>query len=91
VPAKVETVIYQFDQVGEVAIIGVESEGWGQVGRAIIVRKPDTDLDEAAVLAHCSAQIATFKVPASAVFIDELPHNATAKVLKRELCITHGN
>lgn len=90
-PAEVETVIYQLDQVGEVAIIGVPSERWGEVGRAIIVRKPGTDLDEAAVLAHCSAQLAKFKVPTSAVFIDELPHNATGKVLKRELRLSHGD
>jgi fatty-acyl-CoA synthase len=89
-PAEVETVIYQLDQVGEVAIIGVANDRWGEVGRAIIVRKPDADLDEAAVLAHCSEQLAKFKVPTSAVFIDELPHNATGKVLKRELRLTHG-
>ncbi|MFT6290208.1 MAG: hypothetical protein ACJAR2_000795 [Ilumatobacter sp.] len=57
-PAEVETVIYLLDRVGEVAIIDVESARWGEVGRAIIVGKPDTDLDDAAVLAHCSAQLA---------------------------------
>jgi fatty-acyl-CoA synthase len=89
-PAEVETVIYQLDAVGEVAIIGVPDERWGEVGRAVIVRKPDVELDEDEVLAHCAERLAKFKVPMSAVFIDEIPHNATGKVLKRELRLTHG-
>lgn len=89
-PAEVESVLYQLDQVGEAAIIGVPDERWGEVGRAIIILKPETQLDEATVLAHCAEQLAKFKVPMSAVFVDEIPHNATGKVLKRELRLTHG-
>lgn len=89
-PAEVETVLYQLDAVGEAAIIGVPDERWGEVGRAIIVLKPGAALDEATVISHCTEQLAKFKVPTSAVFVDELPHNATGKVLKRELRLTHG-
>jgi fatty-acyl-CoA synthase len=90
-PAEVETVIYQLQAIGEVAIIGVPDERWGEVGRAIIVRKPDAELGEAEVLAHCKERLAKFKVPKSAVFVDELPHNATGKVLKRELPLSYGS
>ncbi len=89
-PAEVETVLYQLDQVSEAAIIGVPDDRWGEVGRAIIILKPGVQLDEATVLAHCSERLAKFKVPTSAVFVDEIPHNATGKVLKRELRLTHG-
>ncbi len=89
-PAEVENVIYQVPGVAECAVIGVPDERWVEVGRAVIVRAPGSELDEAAVLRHCVAQLARFKVPKSVVFIDELPHNATGKILKRELRDHHG-
>ena len=84
-PAEIENVIYQLPQVGEVAIIGVSDDRWGEVGQAIIVIKPEQTLDEQTVLKHCSDKLAKFKQPQSVRFIDEIPHNATGKVLKREL------
>ena len=84
-PAEIENVIYQLPEVAEVAVIGVADERWGEVGQAVIVVKPDATLDENAVLRHCSERLARFKQPRSVLFMDELPHNATGKVLKREL------
>ena len=84
-PAEIENVIYQLPQVGEVAIIGVPDERWGEVGKAIIVVKPGQTLEEETVLKHCADKLAKFKQPQSVKFIDEIPHNATGKVLKREL------
>ena len=84
-PAEVENVIYQLDAVGEVAVIGVPDARWGEVGRAVIVLKPGAGLTEAAVTNHCRSNLARFKVPQSIVFVAELPHNATGKLLKREL------
>ena len=89
-PAEIENVIYQLPEVGEVAIIGVPDDRWGEVGRAVIVIKPESSLDEATVLKHCSERLATFKRPKSVRFVDEIPHNATGKVLKRELRKTLG-
>ncbi len=40
-------------------------------------------------MAHCRANLARVKVPRSVVFVDELPRNATGKVLKRELREAH--
>jgi fatty-acyl-CoA synthase len=84
-PAEIENVIYQLPQVGEVAIIGVPDDRWGEVGQAIIVIKPEQTLDEQTVFKHCSDKLAKFKQPQSVRFIDEIPHNATGKVLKRVL------
>ena len=84
-PAEIENVIYQLPQVGEVAVIGIPDGRWGEVGQAIIVVKPEQTLDEATVLKHCADKLAKFKQPQSVRFIDEIPHNATGKVLKREL------
>jgi fatty-acyl-CoA synthase len=89
----VENVLYQLPQVAEAAVIGVPSDRWGEVGKAIIVRKPGAELDARDVIEHCVARLAKFKVPATVEFIDVLPRNATGKVLKRELrtqAVGHG-
>jgi fatty-acyl-CoA synthase len=56
---------------------------------AVIVPKPGAALDEAAVLAHCARQLASFKVPKSVLFVDALPKNPSGKLLKRELRLAH--
>jgi len=84
-PAEVENVLYQLPQVAEAAIIGVPSERWGETGKAVLVLKPGQSLDADAVIAHCLANLAKFKVPQSVEFIAALPRNATGKVLKRTL------
>ncbi|HCB36648.1 MAG TPA: acid--CoA ligase [Acidimicrobiaceae bacterium] len=89
-PAEVENVIYQLPQVGEVSVIGVPDEKWVEVGRALVVLKPGKTLESADVVNHCRANLARFKVPQSVLFIEEIPHNATGKVLKRELRETYG-
>jgi len=55
-----------------------------------VVLKEGRQLTEQAIIAHCRANQARFKVPQSVVFLDEIPHNATGKVLKRELRRLHG-
>ncbi len=84
-PAEVENVLFQLPQVADAAVIGVPNERWGEVGMAIIVRKPDQPLAEGDVIEHCLGRLAKFKVPQSVAFVDALPRNATGKVLKREL------
>ena len=83
--------IFELTEVGEVAVIGIPDEKWVEVGRALVVLKEGESLDEAAVINHCRAKLARFKVPQSVLFIDEIPHNATGKVLKRELRDQHGS
>lgn len=84
-PAEVEAVIYQLDAVAEVAVVGVPDERWQEVGRAFVVRRPGAALTEHEIRAHCGARLARFKIPKSVVFLDELPHNATGKIVKSEL------
>ncbi len=84
-PAEVENAIFDLDAVAEVAVIGLPDQRWGEVGCAVIARKPGASLETDAVIAHCHGRLARFKIPKSVVFVDELPHNATGKVLKRIL------
>jgi fatty-acyl-CoA synthase len=84
-PAEVENVLFQLPQVADAAIIGVPNERWGEVGMAIIVKKPGAALEEGDIIRHCLGRLAKFKVPQAVKFVDMLPRNATGKVLKREL------
>ncbi|MCA0303387.1 MAG: long-chain fatty acid--CoA ligase [Proteobacteria bacterium] len=84
-PAEVENVLFEIPGVADAAIIGVPNERWGEVGLAVIVRKPGPPVEEADVIRHCLAKLAKFKVPQSVAFVDALPRNATGKVLKRDL------
>ena len=84
-PAEVESVIYQLPQIGEVAVIGVPNERWGEVGMVVATVKPGQKLSEEEIIGHCVKNLAKFKVPQKVAFIEALPRNATGKVLKREL------
>ena len=84
-PVEVENVIYQLSGVLENAVVGVPDEKWGEVGRAYVVLKDGANLDEGAVIDHCKSQLATYKVPKQVRLIEELPHNATGKILKHQL------
>ncbi len=82
-PREVEEALLTHPGVREVAVIGEPDADWGENVVAVAVVKPGTDAD--ALDAHCLQQIARFKRPKRYVFVDELPKNATGKVLKREL------
>jgi fatty-acyl-CoA synthase len=84
-PAEVENAIYEHPAVAEAAVIGLPDERWGEVGRAVVVLRQGQRLTDGELLAHCRRRLAAFKVPKSVQFVAELPHNATGKVLKREL------
>ena len=71
--------------VSEAAAIGVEDEQFGQRLRAFVVREDGSEISEDELKDHVKANLARFKVPREIVFVDELPRNATGKVLKREL------
>jgi acyl-CoA synthetase (AMP-forming)/AMP-acid ligase II len=71
--------------VADVAVIGVPNERWGEVGKAMVVPVPGTEIDTDALLEYCREHLASYKCPASVTVVAELPRNATGKVLKRQL------
>jgi fatty-acyl-CoA synthase len=84
-PREVEDLIADMPDVKEVTVFGVPDERWGQVLRAVVVLDDGAELPVATIKDHVRANLAGFKVPRDVEFIDELPRNATGKVLKREL------
>jgi len=84
-PREVEDTIAALDGVEEVAAIGVDDDRFGQRLRAFVVLGAGATVSERDVTEHVKANLARFKVPRDVVFLDELPRNATGKVLKREL------
>jgi fatty-acyl-CoA synthase len=82
---EVEEALYRLDGVSEVAVVGLPHPRWIEAVTAVIVVKAGHDLTEAQVLAHCEQQLAHFKAPKRAVFVDALPKNPSGKLLKREL------
>jgi acyl-CoA synthetase (AMP-forming)/AMP-acid ligase II len=84
-PREVEDLLSNHDAVAEAAVIGVPDEQFGQRLKAFVVLRDGCAVDERELKAHVKAHLAAYKVPREIVFVDELPRNATGKVLKREL------
>ncbi len=84
-PREVEDLLHKLDGVDEVAVVGVEDEQFGQRLKAFVVRSSGAKLTEQDVKDHVKRSLARYKVPRDVEFMDELPRNATGKVVKRHL------
>jgi acyl-CoA synthetase (AMP-forming)/AMP-acid ligase II len=84
-PREVEDLLADHDAVDEVAVIGVEDEQFGQRLKAFVVVTRGAKVGPDELKDHVKANLARYKVPREIEFLDELPRNATGKVLKREL------
>ena len=84
-PLEVEKLLDAHPAVHETAVVGVEDEAFGQRLAAYVVLRPGAALDADGVRAHVKANLAGYKVPRDVVLLDELPRNATGKVMKRLL------
>lgn len=82
---EVERVLVEHPTIGEVAVIGVPDDRWGECVKAVVVPAPGEEVVEADVIAYCRERLAHFKCPTTVDVVDLLPRNATGKVLKRNL------
>ncbi|MFI9650704.1 acyl-CoA synthetase [Streptomyces sp. NPDC052040] len=80
---QVEDVLYSHERVAEVAVIGLPDERWIEAVTAVVVARGAVTEDE--LLAYAREKLARFKAPKRVLFVDELPRNASGKILKREL------
>jgi len=84
-PREVEDLLADHDAVEEVAVIGVEDDEFGQRLKAFVVIRSGMEISQSDLTAHVKANLAGYKTPREVEFLDELPRNATGKVLKRDL------
>jgi len=84
-PAELEDVLIEHAQVRDVAVVGVDDPQWGQAIVAVVVPVPGTDPDPEELREHVRNSLRGSRTPDRVVFRDELPTNATGKVLRREI------
>lgn len=82
---EVEEVIYQLNEVSEVAVIGIKDDYWIEAITAVIVLKDNHQLTEKDVMSYCKKELSQFKSPKHVYFTYNLPKNPSGKVLKKDL------
>jgi fatty-acyl-CoA synthase len=84
-PAEIEKCLLQLPFIKEVAVIGVQDDKWGEVGKAFLVSSEEPQKAEKAITMHCSTQLAKYKIPKHFQFLQELPKNDAGKIDKKKL------
>lgn len=84
-PQEVENLLEERPGIAEVAVVGVDDAEFGKRLRAFVVAEPGAERDAAQIKQYVKDNLARHKVPRDVVFVDELPRNATGKLLRRVL------
>jgi fatty-acyl-CoA synthase len=84
-PGEIENLLAEHEAVVEAAVVGVPDAEFGQRLCAFVVLHQESTVDESELKAYVRANLARFKVPRDVVFLDELPRNATGKLLRNKL------
>jgi fatty-acyl-CoA synthase len=82
---EVEETLFKHEAVQEVAVIPLPDPKWIEAVTAVIVLKAGAKATEQELVEHAKKSLAPFKVPKRVIFVDELPRNASGKLLKRVL------
>ncbi len=84
-PREIEDLILQFEEVDSAAVIGVKDDNLDEVVVAYVCLKEGAKLNAQEIQKHLKKHLANYKIPKNIIFKDELPKNATGKVLKKDL------
>ncbi|MDT5141384.1 MAG: HIP---CoA ligase [Mycobacterium sp.] len=84
-PAEIEQILSQHPDIAQVAVIGVPDDRMGEVGAAFVIARKGRSITADDVVAFSRANMANYKAPRHVHIVDELPLNASGKVLKNEL------
>jgi acyl-CoA synthetase (AMP-forming)/AMP-acid ligase II len=84
-PAEVENVLHAHPEVSQAAVVGAPHPRWGESGVAFVVVARNATVTPDELVAWCKTRLAGYKVPSQVMLVDELPRNATGKVLKGPL------
>ncbi|HLQ98076.1 MAG TPA: o-succinylbenzoate--CoA ligase, partial [Candidatus Dormibacteraeota bacterium] len=83
-PAEVEAVLTGMNHIKEVGVVGVDDDTWGQVPVAFVV-KTQASVTAKELIDYAQQKLAMYKVPKQVYFVDQLPRNASNKLMRREL------
>ena len=83
-PAEIEATLVEMDGIVDAAVVGLPDEEAGELPVAFVVAG-DPAPDEAAINAHITARLATYKQLHQIHFVDEIPKSASGKILRRFL------
>lgn len=90
--AEIENCLHEHPAILEAAVIGVPDEKWGEVGRAFLLPRPDTELpDDADLAAYCRQHLAAYKVPKQFIRVEDFPRTAAGKIQKHLLKVPEGD
>ncbi|MFI6367661.1 long-chain-fatty-acid--CoA ligase [Nocardia sp. NPDC050630] len=89
--AEVENTLMDHPAIAEVAVIGRADERWGEIAVAVLALHEDQTLSRDELAEFLGPRLARFKHPKDLVFVDQLPRNASAKVLKTVLRDKYGS
>jgi len=84
-PAEIENLLLRNDKISQVAVVGIPDERMGEVGMAFVVPRHGVTVDPDELIAWAREEMANYKVPRRVEIVDDLPVNASGKVLKYEL------
>ena len=82
---EIEEVLREHASVGEVAVVGIPDETWGERVVACVVPQAGHECSEVVLRAFAKERLASYKVPKEVIAMTELPRNAIGKVQKPEL------
>jgi acyl-CoA synthetase (AMP-forming)/AMP-acid ligase II len=84
-PIELENILSQHPEIDSAAVFGIPDQEFGQRLKAVIIKKPETTLDQATLLAWLKPRVARYQMPAVIEFRDELPHTSLGKLDKKSL------
>ena len=84
-PSEIEGYLEEHPAVGEVAVIGIPDQKYGEEIMAFVVPAPGQDIDEGGLMEFAKSRMTPFKAPSRVQFVDGLPKSLVGKVLKKEL------
>ena len=84
-PAEVEEVLARAPGVADVGVVGVPHPHTGEEVRAFVVAEAGAVLDEESLIDFARDHLARYKCPSRVLVVDELPRNASGKLVRRQL------
>ena len=84
-PAEIEQLIGELEAVETVAVIGIPDKKWGEVPKAVIIRREGSQLTEDQIRKHLNGRLARYKIPKHVEFVADMPRTASGKILKTSL------